>query len=249
MGRLDNEIAFVTGASGGLGSEICRKFLDEGARVAAVDRDVTAAENGLGDAVREGRACLLECDVSSEDQVRDAVRAARRQFGGLTVLCNVAGGSSPQDGKVTDASLDEFWRVINVDLFGTFLVCRFGIPELVRAGGGAVVNMSSVAALMALPDRDCYTAAKGGVAALTRSMAYNFGPDGVRVNAVAPGATMTRRIQSSGATGPLAQMQARQRLGNVLPADVADIAVFLASAEACHITGQVVAVDSGLTIS
>ncbi|MEV4602099.1 SDR family oxidoreductase [Amycolatopsis sp. NPDC049253] len=203
----------------------------------------------LGDAVGEGRACALKCDVSSEEQVRAAVEAATVRFGGLTVLCSVAGGSSPRDGKVTEASIEEFRRVIGVDLFGTFLVCRFGIPELVKAGGGAVVNFSSVAALMALLDRDCYTAAKGGVSALTRSMAYNFGPAGIRVNAIAPGATMAPRIQALQTGEHVQQAQSRQVLGNVYPVDIAELAVFLASAEASHLTGQIIPVDSGLTIS
>ena len=97
---------------------------------------------------------------------------------------------------MTEAPLEEFWRAIKLDLFGTFLGCRFGIPAIVRSGGGSVINMSSNVALMGVPGRDCYTAAKGGIAAMTRSMAVEFAPK-VRVNAIAPSATMTDRVKKT----------------------------------------------------
>jgi len=96
---------------------------------------------------------------------------------------------------VVDAPIEEFWRVIRLDLFGTFLGCRYGIPAIIRSGGGAVINMTSNLALMGITGRDCYTAAKGGIAALTRSLAVEFAPQRVRVNAIAPSATMTDRVK------------------------------------------------------
>ena len=98
---------------------------------------------------------------------------------------------------MTQAPLEEFWRVIKLDLFGTFLGCRFGIPAIIRSGGGSVINMSSNVALMGIPGRDCYTAAKGAVASMTRSMAVEFAPN-VRVNAIAPSVTMTERVAETG---------------------------------------------------
>jgi NAD(P)-dependent dehydrogenase (short-subunit alcohol dehydrogenase family) len=249
MGRLQDKIAFVTGAAGGIGSAVCRRFLDEGARVAAADLDSSAVKKILGEAVDGERAIALSCDVSDEDQVREAVARTIDAFGGLSVLCNTAGGSSTQDGRVTEAPVAEFWRVIGVDLFGTFLVCRHGIPQLISAGGGAVVNLTSMAALMALTERDCYTAAKGGVAAMTRSMAAGYGPDSIRVNAIAPGTTMTPRVASRAGTERARKLAERHLLGVLDPVDIADMAVFLASDEAKHITGQVFAVDSGVTIT
>jgi NAD(P)-dependent dehydrogenase (short-subunit alcohol dehydrogenase family) len=127
--------------------------------------------------------------------VQAAMRHTVGHFGALHILHNNAGGSTPQDNTVVDAPLEEFWRCIRLDLFGTFLGCRFGIPELIRAGGGAVINMASNLALMGIAGRDCYTAAKGAIAALTRSLAVEFAPQKVRVNAIAPSATMTERVR------------------------------------------------------
>ena len=106
-----------------------------------------------------------------------------------------AGGSSPDDGRVTDVSEDEFWRVIRLDVYGTFVCSRLGIPHMIKSAGGSVINMSSIVALRALPGRDCYTAAKGAVAAMTRSMAVEYAADKIRVNAIAPGVVLTERVK------------------------------------------------------
>jgi NAD(P)-dependent dehydrogenase (short-subunit alcohol dehydrogenase family) len=247
--RLRGKLAFVTGAGGGIGSAICEQFLAQGASVAAVDIDVEAAREVAGGAPDPRRAIALECDVGDSDAVRAAVELAVERLGGLNVLCNVAGGSSPQDARVTEAPEEEFWRVIRLDLFGTFVSCKHGLPHLIEAGGGSVINMASMAALMALPDRDCYTAAKGGVAALTRSLAAGYGRHGIRVNAIAPGITLTPRVRarfdSDPAVRPLAE---RHLLGVAEPEDVAHMAVYLASDDSRRVTGQVLPVDSGVTI-
>jgi len=139
---------------------------------------------------------------------------------------------------------------MTLDLHGTWLVSRFGIPELIKAGGGAVVNAASVVALMGWPGKDAYTAAKGAVAALTRSMAVEFAPHNIRVNAVAPGVTRTPRVVAQ-----LEQLETTQRLtaahllGMVEPLHVAQAALFLASEASGRTTGHVLPVDSGLSIS
>ncbi|MCB1468212.1 MAG: SDR family oxidoreductase, partial [Rhizobiaceae bacterium] len=144
---------------------------------------------------------------------------------------------------------EEFWRVIKLDLYGTFLCCKYAIPEIAKAGGGSVVNMSSMAALMALTERDCYTAAKGGVAALTRSMAVEYAPDKIRVNAIAPGLVMTPRAERLlGEREEIRRLADMHLLGPCKPLDIADMAVYLASDEARVVTGQVMSVDSGVTI-
>jgi NAD(P)-dependent dehydrogenase (short-subunit alcohol dehydrogenase family) len=147
---------------------------------------------------------------------------------------------------------DEFWRAIRLDLFGTFLTCKHGIPELIRDGGGSVITMSSIMALMGVRGKDCYTAAKGGVLSLTRAMAVEYARSHVRVNAIAPGITRTARVERSDVLSPgsLAfPLVSRHLLGIAEPRDVAEMATFLASDEARVITGQVFPVDSGVTIS
>jgi NAD(P)-dependent dehydrogenase (short-subunit alcohol dehydrogenase family) len=172
------------------------------------------------------------------------------RFGALHVLHNNAGGSTLEDGTAVDAPIAEFWRVIKLDLFGMFLGCRFGIPAIVRSGGGSVINMSSNVALMGIPGRDCYTAAKGGVAAMTRSMAVEFAAQKVRVNAIAPAVTLTERVRKLIAGNAAIDKLAKSHLlGLIEPTDIADMALFLASDESRMVTGQVYPVDSGVTVS
>jgi NAD(P)-dependent dehydrogenase (short-subunit alcohol dehydrogenase family) len=134
-------------------------------------------------------------------------------------------------------------------LYGTFLGCRFGIPELIKAGGGSVINMSSNVALMGVAGRDCYTAAKGGIAAITRSLAV-YAPQRVRVNAIAPSATMTERVKKLVAgNAALTRLADSHLLGLIEPDDIARTALYLASEESRMVTGQVLPVDSGVTIS
>jgi NAD(P)-dependent dehydrogenase (short-subunit alcohol dehydrogenase family) len=196
-----------------------------------------------------GDAHYLHCDVTDRPSVEAAVAATAARYGKLDVLHNNAGGSTPQDGPVTEAPEEEFWRVIKLDLYGTFLCSKIAIPYIIRAGGGSVINMSSNVALMALPGRDCYTAAKGGIASMTRSMAVEYAPHRIRVNAIAPSATMTERVKRLMAVNEnVSKLAATHLLGPILPIHIADMAVYLASEESAITTGQVLAVDSGVTI-
>jgi NAD(P)-dependent dehydrogenase (short-subunit alcohol dehydrogenase family) len=246
--RLNGKIAFVTGAGGGIGRAICERFLAEGSSVAAAD--INPDLDGLfSSAEAEGRFIVLRCDVGDSDSVRNAIAHTVEAFGSLNVICNVAGGSTSQDGCVTEAPESEFWRAIKLDLFGTFVCCKHGLPELIKAGGGSVINMASMVALMAVPHRDCYTAAKGGVMALTRSMAAGYARHAIRVNAIAPGITRTPRVQAYlDANSGENSLAARHLLGLAEPIDIAHLAVYLASDESRVVTGQVLAVDSGVTI-
>ena len=248
--RLSGKIALVTGAGGDIGRSVCERFLAEGASVAALDINRPAAEEAVRNALPGTRAIVIQCDVGDGAAVRQAVETAARTLGGLNVICTIAGGSTKQDGAVTEAPDEEFWRAIRLDLFGTFVTCKHGIPELIKAGGGSVITMSSMVALMGVPGRDCYTAAKGGTLALTRSMAVEYAAAGVRVNAIAPGITRTARVaailETNSASTALAS---RHLLGIAEPLDVANMAVFLASDESRVVTGQVFSVDSGVTIA
>jgi NAD(P)-dependent dehydrogenase (short-subunit alcohol dehydrogenase family) len=224
----------------------------EGAKVVVADIDAASGEQTAHIVAQAGGDCIaVATDVTREDSVRAAIDAAVRQYGGLHILHNNAGGSTPADDTVVEAPLDEFWRAIRLDLFGTFLGCRFGIPAIIASGGGAVINMASNVALMGVAGRDCYTAAKGGIAAITRSMAVEFAPQKVRVNAIAPSATMTDRVRGrlEACNLRVTKLAAAHLLGLIEPEDIANMAVFLASEEARMITGHVYPVDSGVTIS
>ncbi|SAL01826.1 Short-chain dehydrogenase/reductase SDR [Caballeronia calidae] len=243
--RLNGRVAFVTGAGGGIGQQICRRFVAEGASVLAADLTLDAAQSATN-----GTAALpVQCDVTAASSVSAALERAVCEYGRVDILCNVAGGSTAADGPVTDASDDEFWRAIRLDLYGTFTVCKYGLPHLIRAGGGSVINMASMVALTPVLGKDCYTAAKGGVVALTRSMALEFASHRVRVNAIAPGITRTPRIEGFLVGNESMQRIAdRHLLGLVDPMDIAHMAVYLASDESRSVTGQVMAVDSGITM-
>jgi NAD(P)-dependent dehydrogenase (short-subunit alcohol dehydrogenase family) len=252
--RLTEKTAFVTGGGGGLGQEICRKLVANGAHVAVVDISREKAEETAelitaNPVMGGGKVIAIACDITRSDEVRAATEQVKRAFGAINVLVNNAGGSTLNDGAVTVAPEEEFWRAINLDLFGTFLCCKHVIPEIAAAGGGAVINMSSIAALVGLPGRDCYTAAKGGVTAMTRSMAVEYAPEKIRVNAIAPSVTVTARSASLLEQNPHIQaLASRHLLGLGAPHDVADLAVYLASEEARIITGHIFPVDSGCSI-
>ena len=254
MARLAGKVAFITGGGGGIGRATAERFAQEGARVVVADIDDEAGK-AAADSARAmaansgGDAHFVHCDVTDRSSVEAAVGETVARFGKLDILHNNAGGSTLQDGPVTEAPEEEFWRAIKLDLFGTFLCSKIAIPRLIEAGGGSVINMSSNVALMALPGRDCYTAAKGGIASLTRSMAVEYAPHRIRVNAIAPSVTLTERVKRLlAANKDVSKLAASHLLGLGQPIHIADMAVYLASDEAAITTGQILSVDSGVTI-
>ena len=254
MARLAGKVAFITGGGGGIGRATAERFAEEGAKVviAEIDaeRGMAAAESARAHGKNSGGdGHFVHCDVRDKPSVEAAIAETMKRFGKLTILHNNAGGSTPQDGPVTDVSEDEFWRVITLDLFGTFLCSKVGIPAIIKSGGGSVINMTSTLALNAVAGRDCYTAAKGAIASMTRSMALNYAAQKVRVNAIAPSVTLSDRVKKLLAGNKdIEKLGAQHLLGLGLPIHIANMAVYLASDEAAITTGAIMVVDSGATI-
>jgi len=252
--RLKGKVAFITGGGGGIGRATAERFAEEGAKVMIAEIDEKTGKEAAISAQNKGRksggdAYFFKTDVSDAESVQKSVRKTIELFGEINILHNNAGGSTLQDGPVTEAPLEEFWRCINLDLLGTFLCSKYVIPEIAKSGGGSVINMSSNVALMALPGRDCYTAVKGAITSMTRSMAVEYAPDKIRVNAIAPSVTLSNRVKKLLESSPEIDAIAKTHLlGLGEPIHVADLAVYLASNESPITTGQIISVDSGVTI-
>lgn len=250
MRRLQGKRAVITGAGAGIGRCAAEVFAREGAHVAILEIDPEAGR-AAADAVTAagGSAIFIRTDVTDGESVRAAIDEARQAFGGLDVLYNNAGLSTARDGPVTQCPDEEFWSAVSLNLYGTWACCRHGIPALVEAGGGSVINTVSIAAMKGLKGLDAFTAAKGGVVSLTRSMAVEYAPQKIRVNAIAPTMIMTERVRRLADRQVSKDTEKQNLLGPGEPIEIAHLAVYLASDESRITTGQIIPVDSGVLVA
>lgn len=258
-GRVEGKVALVTGGAGGIGAAAARLLAREGARVAVTD----LAEGTGASLAEEIGGAYLSQDVTDEARWAETVAEVERRFGGLHVLVNAAGiEGDVSAGTPEDTSLDEWRRVLAVNLDGTFLGCRAAIPAIRRAGGGSIVNISSIVALFATPNSTAYGASKAGVRQLTKSVAFHgaAGSAKVRCNSVHPGLIRTRMLDSIHATraqsrgisfeDSRALSLSRVPMGALgEPEDVAWTILFLASEESRYVTGAEFHIDGGWNLT
>ena len=251
--RLADKTALITGAGSGMGRLAAQVFAREGARVVAVDV-VEAAVRETAEVVEcaGGSIIGVRADVTSSEDVRRAVEEGVRAFGRLDVLYNNAGIFPDEDGSVVELDEEVYERVLDVNLRGVYLCCKYGVPELIRAGGGSIINIASFVALLGCTvPQDAYTASKGAVLSLTRSLAVQYGKHNVRANAICPGPIETPMLREL-----LREPAERDKRLNRIPLgrfgraeDVVYAALYLASDESSWTTGTTFVVDGGISVN
>jgi 3alpha(or 20beta)-hydroxysteroid dehydrogenase len=246
VGRLDGKVALISGGARGQGATAARRFVAEGARVAIgdiLDDDGKTLASELDDA-----GLYVHLDVTLEDDWSSAVSAAERTFGRVDVLLNNAGILA--FGKIEDSSLEDYMRIVNVNQVGVFLGMKAAVPAMKRAGGGSIINISSVEGLRGLPRLTAYTASKFAVRGMTKSAAVELGRHKIRVNSVHPGFIDTPMTRAQGLEGvdvdKLFEAGVPLRRAGT-PEDIVNMVVFLASDESSYCTGAEFIVDGGAT--
>ncbi|MGA2522421.1 MAG: SDR family oxidoreductase [Acidimicrobiales bacterium] len=254
MGRLDDKVAIVTGGGGGIGAATSHALARQGAAVAVVDIDgPRAQEVAQAIAASGGSACSVVADLSEEAEVVSAVKTVVDRYGRLDILHNNAALTDSEflhrDTQVADLDLEVWERTMAVNLRSQMLSCKHAVPEMVRTGGGSIINMSSGASLKGDSTRTAYGVSKAGVNTLTMYVATSYGKQGVRVNTIVPGLIITDAVRAHLTDRMLAGLS-RATLTPFVgePDDVANLVVFLASDEARYITGQMIPIDGGMSV-
>jgi NAD(P)-dependent dehydrogenase (short-subunit alcohol dehydrogenase family) len=253
MGRLENKVALVTGAAGGIGRGIAIRFAMEGAKVGVLDLSEEASQVVVDEIkAAGGKAVALGADVGDEEQVAAAVDKLRQKYGPVTVLVNNA--AVMPAGKLHETDPNDFDRCLRVNLRGAYLVSRAVIPGMLDLGIGSIIHMASVTGILGLPGLAAYTATKGGLIALARAMSTDYAGQGIRVNSVSPGTIDSPMLHDfvAGQSDPdfyrraFDKMHPIGRVGTI--EEVANVFVFLASDEASFVTGANYEVDGGLGV-
>jgi NAD(P)-dependent dehydrogenase (short-subunit alcohol dehydrogenase family) len=248
MGRLDGKVAVITGAGSGIGREAALLFSQEGASVCVAD---VGSEAGEKTAAECREAFFFHADVRDPDSVRAMYAETARRYGHVDVLYNNAGVMPADDDSILTTEPDAYDRVQAINAKGVFLCCKYGIPHLLEAGGGSVINVASFVALMgAATSQIGYTASKGAVLSMSRELAVQFARQGVRVNALCPGPVETPLLMRLFSETPGAYERRRVHLpmGRLAKArEIANAALFLASDESSYVNGTTFLVDGGIT--
>jgi NAD(P)-dependent dehydrogenase (short-subunit alcohol dehydrogenase family) len=245
-----DKVIIITGSSFGIGKSTAIEFAKKGARVVlsdyVEDQDtLKIIQENQGDAI------FVKCDVSKEEDVKNLINETVKKYGRLDYAFNNA-GIEGTPATVTDCSNDNWERTININLTGVWYCMKYQIPELLKSGGGAIVNNASIAGLVGYAGLPAYVASKHAVVGLTKNVALDYAKQNIRVNAVCPGVIQTPMIDRFTGQDPalLEQMAAAKPMGRVgQPEEIADIVMFLCSNSSSFITGQAIAVDGGMTVS
>lgn len=252
-GRLAGKVCFVTGGASGMGKVAASTFVREGARVAIADVNMEACEKAVAEAKKAGggECFAVACDVTKEQQVRQAIEETAKKYGRLDVLYNNAGIMMSEDHSVTDTEEWVWDRTLAVNLKGIYFCCKYAIPRMIESGGGSIINIASFVALVGCSvPQDAYTATKGAVIALTKSLAVQFGPKRVRSNAICPGPIETPLLtewllKDEEAKRIRLSRNPSGRFGR--PEDIVNAGIYLASDESTWTNGAVLVIDGGIT--
>lgn len=246
--KLDGKVAFVTGFGSGLGQAIAVLFAKEGAAVAGTSTTEAKGRDTVAMIEKAGRKALFRRgDVSNSEQMKALIDDTVKQFGGLDIVVNSAGVRT--NGSITEITEEQWNRTIDVNLKGVFVVSRLAIPEMIKRGGGVILNIGARSGMAGQAGRAAYCASKGGMITLTEAMAMDYAREKIRVNCICPGPTRTPMVDTS-TPEKLARYKTRVPVGRIgEPEDIAYAALYLASDEASMVTAAILPVDGGMRLT
>jgi len=246
--KLKGKVAFITGFGSGLGRAIAVLFAQEGAGVAGTSTTEAKGRDTAAMIEKTGNQALFRAgDVSNSAQMKALIDEAVKQFGGLDIVVNSAGVRT--NGSITEITEEQWDRTISVNLKGVFVISRLAIPEMIKRGGGVILNIGARSGMAGQAGRAAYCASKGGMITLTEAMAMDHARDKIRVNCICPGPTRTPMVDTS-TPEKLARYKTRVPVGRIgEPEDIAQAALYLASDEASMVTAAILPVDGGMRLT